>query len=258
MMNFSYGTITVWSFLILMLGFSSCKTSKEVIEEPEVVVDTSEDTIREPEGLLLSFSRGACFGRCPVYTLEIYQNEVARYYGKNYSDKEGVWAIDLSKAQLAKISNAAKEADFENLKTVYPSSIPDLPNSTYKYYGDGYEKSVSGKENLPESLTNLYTILDELNNSNEWKKIDGEMKEEEAELNYKEIIVRFKKGTGLSRWFMERKEMGIWLKARVSPDENLWIISYKTSMHEPEDILQKIIAEDAVESAEFNKKTSIR
>ncbi|NJK84429.1 MAG: hypothetical protein HC912_12225 [Saprospiraceae bacterium] len=37
---------------------------------------------------LVAISKGACFGRCPVYTMVVYDNGIVSYEGKDNTEKK--------------------------------------------------------------------------------------------------------------------------------------------------------------------------
>ena len=244
--------------LIGLVSMFSCKSTKDAVTEEVKTQETEAKLVEDKGALLISYSRGTCFGRCPVYTIDVFENSVMQYNGRNFSDKEGLWQKTMTAAQMAKVNAAIKTANFATLDTEYKSMIPDLPRSTFEYYGGVEPKTVTGKETLPEQIKPLQKLLESYTELSGWTKLADEGKDEKAELNFDEIIVKFKPGTGLPGWFRAKQEMGIYLKRRVAPDSDLWVAGYKRATHKPEEIL-KIIKEDpGIESAEFNKQTKNR
>ena len=244
--------------LIGLVSMFSCKSTKEAVTE-EVKTKITEAGIVEDKGaLLISYSRGTCYGRCPVYTIDVFEKSVMEFNGHSFTDKEGLWQKTMTAAQMAKVTAALETADFATLDTEYKSMIPDLPRATFEYHGGEESKTVTGKETLPEQIKPLQELLESFTELSGWTKVADTGKDEKAELNYDEIIVKFKPGTGLPGWFRAKQEIGIYLKRRVAPESDLWVAGYKRATHKPEEIL-KIIKEDpGIESAEFNKQTKNR
>src|SRR5688572_29957955 len=46
--------------------------------------------------------RSACFGKCPTYTIEVFETGMLRYTGKSFVDYEGVYEKNLSREEAVK------------------------------------------------------------------------------------------------------------------------------------------------------------
>jgi len=245
--------------LVGLLGLISCKSNKNVVvDNTEQKVETK-GTIQTDLGeKLLTFSKSGCYGRCPVYSIDIFDKGVAQYTGRSYTDKEGLWQKTLTKGQMSLVLVGIRTADFPNLDVEYKSMIPDLPRTTFEYFGGEEPKTVTGKETLPEQIKELKDLMEDLGQMQGWIKLSDEVKEGKVELNYDEIIVKFKPGVGLPGWFKKMASEGVYLKRRVAPESDLWVAGYKRSSTRPEYILKLIQDDPGIESAEFNKKASNR
>jgi hypothetical protein len=246
--------------LVCIAGLFACKTTKETVTETvaKETMTTTSEIVEDKGEMIFSYSRGGCYGRCPVYTVDIYDKGIAEYHGRAFSDKEGLWQKTLTKGQYSVVKEAIDAADYKQLDLEYKSMIPDLPRSTFEFHNDGEIKSVTGKESLPENLEALKITIQKLPEMKGWTKLSDQVKEEKKELNYDEIVIKFKPGVGLPGWFKKMKEHGVYLKRRVAPDKDLWVAGYKRSDIRPELILKMIKDDPGIESAEFNKKASPR
>ena len=65
---------------------------------------------------IISLEKTACFGTCPVFHIEIYNNGFATYNGKKFVTIKGLHNLEISKNDISKILKKAKEIDFQNLK----------------------------------------------------------------------------------------------------------------------------------------------
>ena len=87
---------------IISLITVSCGTSKvaEVtkptdVKTPMESVPPMPKPMAIPDGieanLLVSFSRGACFGKCPAYEVKVFEDGTATYVGKGFvTDRKSV------------------------------------------------------------------------------------------------------------------------------------------------------------------------
>ncbi len=245
-------------FTVLSLLIFSCKSKEKIVDQSNTVEEQT-NTSESWGNLKLTYSRGACFGTCPVFVMEVYDNGFAKLNGKQYVDKRGLWHLELSPAQKQNFMEAFKKADLLNKDPEYKSNIPDLPRVTFIQHDGSNETRVTGKENMPEELKALAKTLDQIIKSNQWVAIDGELvKQDDPNVNLDEILVQFKANTTLPVWFQDKKTMGIWLKERVSEENNSWIIGYKRSEYKPDEILKLLKKDKGIKSAEFNKKVQNR
>ena len=133
--------------LLISFLMSSCKTTQDIskIDEWQKVVE---------------MYKGPCYGRCPVFTFTIYDNQMATYRGKQFTDREGLYTKTLTPETYKKVVNAFSAANMWEFEDFYKSQIPDAATVTLTYVEDGQEKTVKGKENRPKEIRKLEQMLD--------------------------------------------------------------------------------------------------
>lgn len=130
---------------------------EEIREEPVGMQD-----LGIPDSLFFSMERTACFGRCPIYKLDIYQSGYATYHGKNFVDNIGYFQAHLAKDKLQAIKDMALEIEYFKLNDQYPSQIADFPSTTTILNIDGRQKKVYNKQNAPMRLNQFQANVDTL------------------------------------------------------------------------------------------------
>ena len=172
--------------LFILMSFLSCKnkkiqsetieqsTEKEVIElETTSLIQQAKDEF--PDSLMVRLQRTACFGRCPIYTLSIFQNGTAIYKGEKWVEKEGLFKSRVNKRQLEQIFSKAKEISFYKMKEQYDNAyITDLPSTITTLKTDSGFKIVANRYEGPEELQELERLIDDIANSLEWEQIKSE------------------------------------------------------------------------------------
>jgi len=239
----------------------SCKGTKEIVEEPVSVVkeQPKEDLVNVEKGdSIVVYSRGACFGTCPVFTVDIFENGYADYSGRNNTDKQGLWRRKLSKAEMNRVKNAISKSDYLSLQNEYKSMVADLPKSVFTFITKDTTKTISAKEQMPDELKNLGTILYDIAEQGEWTAISKDAKEIKPEIIFNEIMVQFKKGTHLPSWFKTMKDDGFRLITRLDDEKNIWVIGFDSDKYRGDDAIARLKEDDAVISAEFNVKVKNR
>lgn len=246
-MKFFLNTISLLTLVFLM----SCS--------PKIVGDG--------EGVVASIQRGPCFGKCPVYTMQVYKDGKVMYQGERFTTKMGTYTKTLGSKELKELNKLFASADFFNLQEEYPTEIPDLAKVTL-YYSNGKEsKKVGGKENRPPAVMQLQYAMEKIAESPDWTLVkaapgeggntderNGEAKEE---IIHSEIIIEPKPGT-LARFLQDWDSKSVYLTDRITEDGRLWLIKYSTKTYTPEAMLEMIKADDRIISAQFNKKLQTR
>jgi len=253
-----YNFMKYLTLFVISLAIISCKSKKEIASEVTPVQESVAEVSSDP---LIAFSKGACFGKCPVYSLTISQGGDMVYEGKRHTEKMGKHTKKLDLESTNELIALFEEYKFMQLKDLYESSVADLPSATISYTKDGVTKTVVGKMERPERVLNLQKKLELIANSNQgWTLIEASKNNiPEEKLIKNQIIISTKGGPQLAKWFDKmRVNHGIRIVKRLSAATDSWLISYNTKEYEPEDMLHLIRSNDFVTSAEFNKETEKR
>ncbi len=144
-------------FLISALFLGSfvmgCKTTK-----------TGSQNSGNSSQLLISMQRTGCFGKCPIYQVDIYKDGSIHYNAVKFLDTTGKFCGTLTKSQLATINRAIKQASLLSLKDQYPDNKrppADLPSCIINYQqGDKKKKIVDHGIESPEVLVALEKQID--------------------------------------------------------------------------------------------------
>ena len=114
----------------------------------------------------LVFSRGMCYGSCPVYDVSVLEDGSVEWLGKFFVEVIGpaLWSIPISR--VIEIEQALHHANFLSLNAAYTKYEVTCQASCdiLVEYQDGFVKSVHhyhGDFSAPEALKNLENKLDE-------------------------------------------------------------------------------------------------
>ncbi len=220
--------------------------------------------IGDNKGQVAAIEKSPCFGKCPVYSMQIFKDGKVSYEGKMNTKKLGVFQKNITKKELKDIAKAFESAKFTTLQDIYTSELEDLP-STMLYYSNGsINKSVVGKENRPPQVLQLQYMLEKIADSDGWLLIRApavtdslEERVEEEVTIFSEIIIEPQLGS-LPRFLQDYQDKGVSLTDRITEDGRLWLIKYNTEAFKPEEMLQMIRSDKRIISAEFNKKLQNR
>ena len=131
--------------LVLILFISSCFnfTKQKELQSPEKII---------------SLEKTACFGRCPVFKIIIYNNGECLYNGIKFVKKSGEFNLKINKQEINKILSQAKEIGFDNLKNEYSERITDLP-TTYIMINN---KKIKDYYGAPSELKDLEKLIEKI------------------------------------------------------------------------------------------------
>ena len=120
---------------------------------------------------IITFQKTACFGKCPVYSLEIFADGKIKYKGEKNTDKIGEYVKSLSKDEIKSLKESFISADFFSFKDEYTSKKTDLPTTYISFENEGKYKKVKDYSDAPEPLKNLERMIEKIVASDGWEKI---------------------------------------------------------------------------------------
>ena len=152
-------------FSILLLFLAPCNSPK-TIASSQSSNDNSKVEIR--------FSKTACFGKCPVFTMTVSgAAKTITYTGKQNVKKLGTFTKPISNDSITILVREFDNIHFFDLNEKNMSGIPDLPSIITSYSNNGKTKTVEESTNKPSVLGNLEKILTEIANSEGWQKTEA-------------------------------------------------------------------------------------
>ena len=111
---------------------------------------------------IISLERTACFGKCTIYKIEIFNDGRGIYKGKKFVTKTGEHSFKITKKELNLILKRAEKINFWNMKNEYTSLISDLPTTYIKIKN----KKIIDYSDAPKSLKNIENLIDSIYNAN--------------------------------------------------------------------------------------------
>ena len=162
------------SLSVLLAACSAKKSPVQPVEEKVAVAQTNQVST----DTMLYYSRGACFGMCPIFELTVMKDGRAVYVGKNHVDRIGRFQATVSHADIDQVVQTANEIGYFELKPVYDNeNVQDLPNIKTGIAHHGKLHSVRNRYKGPAALRMLYTQLDSLIEKQTWKPVGASSQE---------------------------------------------------------------------------------
>lgn len=169
-------------FIFITVFIFSCTSKKGTItNSSEVELKESEyqfENVSENDSLFASINKEACFGKCPVYSMKIYNNGSVLYYGKNFVEKEGSYSMQIDKKQLLSFVEKAKEINYMEMDDSYDNkNVTDLPSIKSSIVIDKTRKSIKRRFGYPREILEFEQLFDDLLSSDKWVKVESSKKD---------------------------------------------------------------------------------
>lgn len=116
-------------------------------------------------------SRGACYGRCPIYSVKIMPDGLIQYYGKRFVKYPGMYEKQLDPKEVTDIFEHFQTYRIDTSKDNYTSHVADLPTLTVEYSRNGEKRTITNANFGPGALRMIAEEIDALAQVDEtWKK----------------------------------------------------------------------------------------
>lgn len=190
-------------FIYLLINACSPKKAKVLSETTQVQVDSVfvekdtvevvtidstliEDTVAiiPPEPVIPSvmakLQRKACFGKCPVFELRIYEDGLVIYNGKNHVPRVGWHEAQLDSSAVQYLQKRANDIGFFEMKPTYPpygQVISDVPTTITYIKKAEQEKTIINHHSSPVRLQRFERYIDTLMDTLSWKWVEKPSRE---------------------------------------------------------------------------------
>jgi hypothetical protein len=131
---------------------------------------------QEPEPVI-TLRRTACYGTCPVYSLEIFENGFIRYVGTDFVQSEGEHRTVIHHEAVENLIALFLRSGYFSLKDDYETCrdadgttwfITDLPTTYTSLRIGTKKKSVRNYACAPHPLIDLEHAIDKAANTQRW------------------------------------------------------------------------------------------
>lgn len=205
-----------------------------------------------------SYSQGPCFGKCPVYTLDIKPDGIAHFNGKRFSEKQGKHTKKVSEAEIAELVALFDAANWFKLENNYDSKISDIPSVNIKYRNGDMIKKINFRGDYPEGTPAITKYFSALANSEGWTKVASTDYGLPAGTIANELIVKLKRGVDVNEFVASYIKQDMKLKKTLAPTMNMHLVTFDPNTSTPQEMIMWVKEREDVENAEFNKQVDVR
>ncbi|HRV87194.1 MAG TPA: DUF6438 domain-containing protein [Saprospiraceae bacterium] len=229
-------------FGMILIGMVRCSVSKGM--------DSSEQPIVE-------MRTTSCFGKCPVYHLQIFGDRNMVFGGEYNVDRIGDFKKRLSERQYQFILDEFDRLDFAHMKAVYDAPVSDLP-ATYITFRPPFvkEKTVKARYDYPIELSQLIAMLQNLAmNPEGWTPVQPDTTSREISDH---LIIHLQPSVDVSAFTATYAAQGLHVVKAINALDNLHLFAFTPDSVDPETFLQQIRHDDRVIHAEYDHKLELR
>jgi hypothetical protein len=161
--------ISLATLLGASLGFGQ-NSMAQADQRPNVHATFPE--IHDWNTLRITLSRGGCYGRCPIYEVEIHGDGTVSYDGKANVATKGRRTATISHASLKELVDFFRKADYFSLSDRYASMATDYPAYETSISFDEVSKSVldyvGQSAGMPSTVSDVEAAIDRLSGAYKW------------------------------------------------------------------------------------------
>lgn len=207
----------------------------------------------QEESPLVRLSRGACFGRCPIYNFTVYESGIAIFAGERFTPKLGTWIRELPDSDMRKLRDQLQETNLWQYAPSYPSRLSDAPQISITQYEGDAQKTVTGKDGRPAPILMLQDMLERLaqTDKEEWtvrQAFDYGLPEGATP---GEIFVQLSPNVYARNWVQRYARQGLRIAEPLPERSNFYRMTFDPTVAFPREIERYLAYDEAVVDYSF-------
>ena len=135
--------------LFIAAGLFSCK------KDNTTATQELKEEVKASNIPTLVFEKTACFGTCPIYKAEIFEDGRMVYTGTRFVNLVGTYTISFPVEILKDFQKRATDISFFELEEKYDGNVTDLPSTITTFNIKGNSKTITARTNIPDALKDL-------------------------------------------------------------------------------------------------------
>ena len=226
-------------YIIFLMAFFQCSNKKLVVNQPG--------------DKLFEMSKSPCFGRCPIYTVTVYQNGIMTLVAKDNMELKGKYTDTLTKSQLKDFKSKLKALRIKELNDEYREPIADAPATTVTYFEGADSKKIFTNFRYPDALQ-VFTeqLNDMVANTPAWTIVEDKTIKQE-------YLILLKPDAKLSEVLQRYQDYELTLGRRLDPaTSQYWLVIAKVMPGSIDALLKTLQSDKDIQSAQTNKSLEPR
>ena len=130
--------------------------------------------VKDWKSVKITLQRNACYGRCPVYSVEVHGDGSVFYEGKSYVAVRGRHRGRVPRNKVVELVRLFEQTDYYSLPEHFSPCLLDTPIQITSIEIDGRCKQVTsciaGVTDTPVAVSDLELAIDRLSGSERWTR----------------------------------------------------------------------------------------
>lgn len=235
-----------WIFMLLtVIPFVGCQSKKAVSHQGVQKVDFNWN---------VRYDRGACFGKCPVYTLylrddgQAYLNTRANYLSP------GWYYANAEPKEVKKLIKELTASKFWETDLSSQPEIADIPSYSLTLRKKKEKHSIHTENRVADGLVRTFNRIDDMLNGFQWKPSMVEVMDMKDD--GKNMLVQLESGRSIDTWLSKYEKFKPVLVRVVSTRSNIYLVT--PTRGSSNDFLQLAKRDNEVMEAQMDKEVRSR
>jgi hypothetical protein len=199
---------------------------------------------------IVRYSRGPCFGQCPVFELYLAKDGTAILHARANMLEPGWYAGRVPRAEVKEVTRVIDPPGFWTKPAEDQPEIADLP-SMHLVYRDGRTVcQLQAKGRMTDDMSRVFLMLDNMMAHTAWTPTDRRPVPWQETTDA--IIVQLKPGVLPEVWLSEYHAMGLRLERVIAQRTGHYLFKLTRADVEPNDILQHVRQDPDVIGAQWD------
>lgn len=134
-----------------------------------IIKHSSDNSVLNEIDYLLKIHTTGCEGYCSIYEIVINENKLLKFNGLGNTKIIGIVEIKLGEEIYKKLSQLVKSNNVCLLSNNYIGKNIEGPSKIFTYKCNNQVKTVITRGKLPESLSEINELIDNILNENQFK-----------------------------------------------------------------------------------------
>lgn len=155
------------------------QAAKEAEEKARMEAEAQEmapvGPIQIQDSLFLHYERTACFGRCPIFKIKVYESGYTTYEGVNFVENMGYYYHRIDERIISELYAAIADADYFSLEDRYDrDNVMDLPSKIFEVNAMGRNKRIVARMDVPQPLLDFADTIERIFKDVPWRAVPVE------------------------------------------------------------------------------------
>lgn len=185
----------------------------------------------KPTRKILSYSQGACFGTCPVYSIDVFSDRRMMYIGKANSKRKGIFGKTMKEKDFEEILALVKTKEFTTVDTKEDEMIMDAQQFRVLYAEDERtRREVKWKIDDTQVLKDIREFFQNQADSRGWEETTPENSTSTDEMT-NTMIISINPEIDAKDWVLTKRHLEAKIVKFLSPNGTYFLLQVNPELN---------------------------